>query len=199
MDKYQSRKVELYISQKSDMDLESAIKDFPRDSFAILYSPKHCYLARLENNEFILAQLKNNKIELEKVHFDQIYEARVFNNQAELRWLKEDKSGKAVILSENENIKFDDKVSTERHETICQKYLLWGQSTGETKGNWTQFAEARIGAFFVPIANVKNQDYAQFTAVEYLKEFEDGNVAVFDERLTGIEEYKPNGESKNGK
>ena len=189
MDKCQSRQVKLYISHKEQTDLEAAIKNFPTGSWAILYSPKHCHLAKLENGQFEIAESEKDGINVKKVSFEQIYEARIFTEKAELRWLKDEKDGTAVILSEDENLQFDAKVSDKTYTAICQKYLLWGQSTNTTDGNWTQFAEARIGAFFVPIANVADKGYAQFTAVEYLKEFEDGNVAVFEERLTGIKPY----------
>jgi CRISPR-associated protein (TIGR03984 family) len=190
MDKCKSRQVKLYTSRKEQTDLENATKIFPTGSLAILYSPKHCYLAKFENGQFEIAESEKDGIKVKKVSLEQIYEARIFTETAELRWLKDEKDGTAVILSEDENLKFDDKVSDETYTAICLKYLLWGQSTNTTNGNWTQFAEARIGAFFVPIANVADKGYAQFTAVEYLKEFEDGNVAVFEERLTGIKPYE---------
>ena len=77
-------------------------------------------------------------------------------------------------------------------EPIKQKYLIWGEKIkGATnpKG-WTQFGTARIGTFYVPIEVEKVQNYAQFEAVEYVKEYADGNIAVCDERLTGISEVK---------
>ncbi len=155
--------------------LIDAVKDFEANSYAILYSPKKCHLAIFDGTNFVDA---NGRIDISDV-----YESRVFNVEKELRWVNEsDGKGISIIISD---ANLSDAIGT-----IPQNYLLWGQSTNTTNGNWTQFAEARIGAFFVPIPNVADKGYAQFTAVEYLKEFEDGNVAVFEERLTGISEVE---------
>src|SRR5205085_5137253 len=126
----------------------------------------------------------------DKFSADNIFEARIFNTQAELRWLK---SCGAAIITE-ETFKSDkDFVGTNP-----QSYLLWGQSTGKPSddGKWTQFGEARIGAFFVPVPRVAEKGYAQITAVEYLKKYEDGNVAIVDERLLGIEAIQTKGETQ---
>ena len=163
-------------SENQIISLIEAVKGFEANSFAILYSPKHCYLAKFNGEKFVN---ENGKIDVEN---EKIYEARVFNAEKELRWVK---GYESKMLSDSELKKENGFV-----DTIPQKYLLWGQSTNLTKGDWTQFAEARIGAFFVPITNVADKGYAQFTAVEYLKEFTDGNVAVFEERLTGISEVE---------
>ena len=151
---------------------------FPIETFAILYAPKKCFLGLVNKDGNI--EVKDN---VDKFNIDKVYEARVFNSEKELRWLS---SGETETLTDN-CLK---KVESFANVIENQKYLLWGQSTGATSGDWTQFAEARIGAFFVPLKNVAEKGYAQFTAIEYLKEFADGNVAVFEERLTGISEVK---------
>lgn len=155
--------------------LIDAVKNLKANSYAILYSPKNCWLALFDGKDFI--------DESGKIDISDVYEARVFNAEKELRWVNEaNGKGKSTIISD---ANFTDAIGT-----IRQNYLLWGQSTNTTNGNWTQFAEARIGAFFVPIKISGANKYAHFTAVEYLREFEDGNVAVFEERLTGISEVK---------
>ena len=149
------------------VELLEAVKGFDKDSYAILYSPKECHLAKFDGNGFLDV---NGEIDVSEV-----YEARVFNSDKELRWVE---GFEPVEISD---AKFSD---CEKNEDI--KYLFWGKKNGEPSNGWTEFAEARIGKFFVP--KEINSEYAQFTAVEYLKEFKDGNVAVFDERLTGISE-----------
>src|SRR5690242_305172 len=52
------------------------------DARALLYGPKHCFLATLENGA--VHGRDGKEIDLEK---EAIYEARVFNMTAELRWL----------------------------------------------------------------------------------------------------------------
>lgn len=165
-------------SKNQIIHLIDAVKGFEANSFAILYSPKHCYLAKFNGEQFVN---ENGEIDVEK---EKIYEARVFNAEKELRWVK---GYKSKMLSDSELKKENSFV-----DTISQKYLLWGQSTNLTKGDWTQFAEARIGAFFVPIKIDGANKYAQIEAVEYLKSYEDqdGNVAVFEERLKGISEVE---------
>jgi CRISPR-associated protein (TIGR03984 family) len=147
-------------------------------AYAILYAPNKCFLALL--NKSGAFEVKDNAA---KFDISRVFEARIFNKGAELRWLNEaDGKGQMAIISD---ASFPDAVGT-----IPQTYLLWGRSTGIFDGDWTQFAEARIGAFHVPLPKVPAQDYARLMAIEYLKECEDGNVAVADERLTGIESYK---------
>lgn len=170
------------MSEDSTKTLAEAIEEYKaflgdgEKAYALLYTPRDCHLA-LVNKE---GKFFNQDGEFSP---QSVFEARVFNAQAELRWHNESNgSGKMAIISE---ANFPDAVGT-----IPQKYLVWGQSTGETKGDWTQFATARIGSFYVPLPNVPDKDYAKFAAVEYLKTYGDGNVAVVDERLTGIEGYK---------
>lgn len=156
--------------------LSNAVKDFDANSYAILYAPKSCFLALFDGTNFV--DENNNPIDISDV-----FEARVFNADKELRWINETNGkGKSTIISD---ANFPDAT------VIEQKYLFWGKRNGQSSNGWTQFAEARIGAFYVP--KVINTDYAQFTAVEYLGEYEDGNVAVVDERLTGISEVEKDG------
>lgn len=159
---------------------------------ALLYAPHKCFLATVNSN----GKFQDNTSEIDA---STVFEARVFNEAAELRWLnKENGKGAAVVLCEDNTKKFfdetkpDDKIYAKIDPP--QTYLLWGQSAAESKNGWTKFAEARIHPFFVPIDGVAAKDIdkaekprAQFTAVEYLGEYEDGNVAVCEERLKGIE------------
>ncbi len=164
--------------------IESFGETFPKKTYAILYAPEKCFFGLVG---------KDGKIEIkdhiDKFNLDKVYEARIFNTAAELRWVNN--VGERV-LSDSDLRNKDNFV-----EAINQFYLLWGKKHGNASNGWTQFAEARIGAFYVP--KEITTEYAQFTAVEYLGEFEDGNVAVIDERLTGIEAYQPKGETENGK
>jgi CRISPR-associated protein (TIGR03984 family) len=173
------------------MSLEQAVKDFvsnfgadfPVETFALLYAPEKCFLGLVKKDGSIEVKDNVNIFSLEK-----IYEARVFNAHKELRWLSD---GRTKTLTDANLRKEEGFI-----DTIDQNYLLWGQITNQRNGDWTEFAEARIGAFFVPIKVGGEKKYAWLTAVEYVKEFEDGNAAVFEERLTGIVPYR---EEKGGK
>ncbi|MGI8640721.1 MAG: type III-D CRISPR-associated protein Csx19 [Pyrinomonadaceae bacterium] len=142
---------------------------YEEKTFTLLYASNKCFLGLVNKDGNV--EVKSNELDLAKV-----FEARIFNGKAELRWLKG----------------FGEKIISDADfpncETIPQNYLIWGKKNAPPNGNWTQFATARIGSFYVP-ENI-NSEYAQFTAVEYLKEFADGNIAVCDERLTGITEVK---------
>ncbi|HEX8137549.1 MAG TPA: CRISPR-associated protein Csx19 [Pyrinomonadaceae bacterium] len=157
-------------------------------AIALLYAPHKCFLAIVNNR----GKFEDDNGE---INASAVFEARVFNSNAELRWLnQEDGAGAALVLCEDQMQKFfdetkgDDKIYARIDPP--QTYLLWGESVGtsDNKG-WAKFAEARIGSFPVPIAgiNADKKRRAQFTAVEYLGEYEDGNAAVCEERLTGIE------------
>src|SRR5215210_1097262 len=96
-------------------------------AFAILFTPKDCHLILVD---------KHGKFFNQDGEFTphNVFEARIFNDKAELRWLNESNGkGKMAIISDTS---FPDAVP------IKQKYLLWGQSTGKIKGDWTQFATA---------------------------------------------------------
>lgn len=166
--------------ETSDFDL--AVTKFVEsygESFAILYSPSECFLLKVgKDGDF---QSSSGEISPKSV-----FEARIFNGKAELRWFNDNGKGVAVTLSETDT---EEKFGGEICLTNPQKYLLWGEvsPTNQANGDWTEFAEARIGKFHVPI---KTTSRAHFTAIEYLCEFADGNVAVIDERLTGISEVK---------
>lgn len=161
-------------------------------AFALLYAPHQCFLAKVNSGKF---EDYKGEIEVEK---EAVFEARVFNPTAELRWLnKENGTGDAIVLCEDETKKFfgvEPQAVDKIYARIDppQTYLLWGESVGASSNGWTKFAEARIGSFAVPLDNIaaNPKQRAQFTAIEYLGEYEDGNVAVAEERLTGIQPYQ---------
>lgn len=184
-------------------DFVSAFGSHLPETFALLYAPGACLLARIEvvpggeKGRVRITAYTNHKVEDIDVKAKAVYEARVFNSQAELRWLNEgDGIGRAVVLCDSQERKYFDAVPEVAAGCECrpagsldQGYLLWGTSTGkaDTANPWSQFAEARVGAFYVPIGGVTvGQERAQFTATEYLCEYADGNVKVMDERLTGL-------------
>lgn len=174
------------VGQLTLLDSIEKFKDFfvgDKNAYAILYTPKDCYLLLVnkegkffdENGEFVP---------------ENIFEARIFNEKAELRWLNESNGqGKMAIV--------DDSSFPSELGHLDQQYVLWGKTAGAANGKWTKFGSPRIGSFWVPVQLKEGEQYAIFTAKEYLKSFDnvDGNVAVVDERLTGIEGYK--GEIEN--
>lgn len=189
----ESKNVILHTNKSEGKDLCETVQEFIKgfgesfpQTFAVLYSPKDCFLAQVKDaNKFEYVD-KDGKLAM--VNLKNIFEARIFNADAELRWFNDNGKSIVVTLRETEtNEEFGGEVCL----TNPQNYLLWGEISpnNQTSGNWTELAEARIGKFSVPILTTSR---ACFTAIEYLKSFDDqdGNVAVFEERLTGISEVK---------
>lgn len=168
------------------------------DTYVLLYAPDKCFIGRCEQNRsFTVSSGKEAAPQsLSKDDLKSVFEARVFNQVSELRWLNSfDGQHTTAILAE-QPLSFDGATLTAEERiirTLPRHYLLWGlrTDTDNVRSNWTQFATARIGSYFVPITLDANHKHARFTAVEYFREYEDGNVAIADERLTGIEPYVP--------
>jgi CRISPR-associated protein (TIGR03984 family) len=74
--------------------------------------------------------------------------------------------------------------------TIRQRYLLWGKRAEDPSGGWTRLTTARIGSINVPAVDGLR---FQICALEYLSEYDDGNVAVAEERLLALEPFVPGG------
>ncbi|GIW92466.1 MAG: hypothetical protein KatS3mg110_0507 [Pirellulaceae bacterium] len=154
---------------------------------ALLYTPQNCQLAVLEEN-----QLKDAKGRL--VPLTAVFEARVFCDVAELRWLHDPNGGAshaAVILCEKPPPLTSDWTALpvpEVIDTIPQTYLLWGEGTGRHPApGWSELATARIGAMPVPVGGVEANARVVLHSKEYVVEAEHGNAVVYDERLLRLE------------
>jgi CRISPR-associated protein (TIGR03984 family) len=169
------------------------------DAVAILYSPSFCKFAKFDNGNLI-----NEKAQV--IDVSTIFEARIFNPHAELRWLNVlNGQGRAVLISDEELTKIfdvEEDVSLEILDTIPQQYLLWGKGVVRSPTmpqDWSRLAAARIGALDVPIAGIEgNQHQVQLIAREYIgfckgEPDEYGNVSVLEERLIELKllEVKP--------
>lgn len=174
------------------------------DTVAVLYSPERCRFAvfsikdATNGNGVQLLDEQDNEIAAS--FLDEVFEARVFNQNAELRWLhRMAGKGSAALLSEEPisaclseppQPEFD-YGQLDQLEPLEQRYLLWGESAGLAgKANWEHLTAARIGYLNVPLTGVKlsDGDRVQLVAREYLAQVDDhGNVAVVEERLIGLE------------
>lgn len=182
---------ELYVDTATRLRLSHALERFQETvpdggAAVLLYTPRHCLVAHLATDGVIRGS--SGKVVDPAV----AYEARIFHDQAELRWLN-DPTGQGehrmAILSERplgtEYRRLDKILSA-----LKQTYLLWGtlvKSSGEAQLGWSRLAEARIGAIHVPVAGVPEKGRVLLHTVEYLAEYEHGNVAVIDERLLRLE------------
>jgi len=150
-------------------------------AIAILYAPARCHLGRLEDGEV----RDESGV---PVALDPVYEARLFNQKAELRWLHDGQGlGRAVWLSEDESEGLagglSKDVSLEYIDTIGQSYLLWGRRVEEsTRPGWSVLSAGRIGRLSVPVEVPADQG-ARLKTLEYVIMDGDGNASVAEERL----------------
>jgi len=200
-----SESVTLYGCARNDLRLAEALEaSLPllegQETIALLYSPSQCALARLKDKRLFDSYDRPTALE-------DFFEARVFNEQAELRWLNvEAGRGRAALISASPipqpcQKQLTKDVSLTYLKTLPQTYLLWGEGikdqakTGLAAG-WGRLTTARIGPLNVPIKvpnAVETDDESKKPRVllrvcEYLAECDDyGNVAVVEERLLKLE------------
>lgn len=165
---------------------------FLKGAIALFYSPQSCYIAKLDNGQ--VNDSSGYEINLSK--HQEIFEARVFNDNCELRWLNcLNGKGDAVLLSESEqSIERFTARTSKFCESLKQQYLLWGKpakiaETAPILSTWQRLAEARIGKLDVPLnQNLKEEERVYLSSVEYLATVDSfGNFAVIEERLVSLE------------
>lgn len=161
---------------------------------ALLYAPDRCHFARLnQKGELVSIGYGYDHVPRESpVNFLHVFEARVFNEHAELRWLHESHfRGRVALLSENRIAAYftNDLPEIVPLETLPQQYLLWGQGVASNlPACWSRLTSARIGRLDVAHADIGDQQRVQLHAREYLREVDThGNVAVVEERLLKLE------------
>lgn len=185
--------VTLYSQASTGLTLPQAMASYRQaldGGVGLFYSPHQCALAHLDANGNA-RDAQGNAIALEYAA-SRIFEARVFTAEVELRWSNElDGSGQVVLLGERAE-RLPGSAPHARHcqDALAQRYLLWGEkaSPQQTTG-WQRLASARIGALDVPLSqSLAASKRVYLTATEYLAEVDGyGNVAVIEERLTGLE------------
>lgn len=178
-------------SSSNRITLKNAVnscQDCLEGAIALLYAPQRCQVAKLTENHF---QTSNGQsIDAINPNFlGNIFEARIFNQNCELRWLNRlDGNGETVLLSESEQslqgFSSHKSISCER---LPQQYLLWGESTSTANAEgWQRLAEARIGKLDVPLDEaLDDKKRAYLFSWEYLSAESDefGNFSVIEERL----------------
>lgn len=159
-------------------------------AIALLYSPAKCQFARLhcENDTVQFLDYIDQPIDITKV-----FEARIFNDDAELRWLNQEcGKGRSVLLSQQllQLQNYDSIETLTNLEHLDQHYLLWGE--GWTKPEqwseqWSRLTLARIGGIPVPVSKLQRQQTVKLFVREYLRADNYGNLSVVEERLLGLE------------
>lgn len=179
----------LYGRFSKDILLQEALKNCASalsEGVAILYSPSCCQFAKMQTDE-TLRDFKDKIIDIKDV-----FEVRVFNENHEFRWLNErNGKGRSVLISESSISTYlsDFIEDLKELDVIPRQYILWGKGVSNTSiSGWGKLVEARIGTLHVPVTGLTADKRVYLNAVEYIKEVDDnGNVAVVEERLTGLE------------
>ncbi|WP_119726306.1 type III-D CRISPR-associated protein Csx19 [Thermomonospora amylolytica] len=153
------------------------------DGVALLITPWRYHVALVRDGQVLS---RGDEIDLTGT-----FDVRVFNENAELRWLQTgDGRGRAVLLTEDAAALPAD--FTERHGDVHAiavqegRYLLWGRSAGTSDG-WTALTTERIGAVHIPVDIPRRPGYAALTTREYIaRDPRHGNAYVAEERLLGF-------------
>lgn len=201
----------LYGRANNDIELMKAIEDcgdilFQSPVIALLYTPDWCGFAQVEQAGSAIDLTLSAR---DKRRFDaaSVFEARVFSDRAELRWLKQwPNKGRAALIAEEDISKYlDVEAGTfENADFIDQTYLLWGEGVEPKRdklpANWSRLAMARIGTLDVPyplssgLSAVSQQgERIYLVSREYLAVPDDephGNVTVVDERSMKLVDEK---------
>lgn len=108
-----------------------------------------------------------------------VFEMRAFTTDTELRWRNTSAgTGTAVQVSDGAT-----------GQRLRHERLLWGVAVDpQPATGWVALHDARIGVLDVPVGGSKptHGHLVWLQVVEYLEEDQHGNVAVVDERLTGL-------------
>ncbi len=182
--------------KSQDISLQDAIAacqdHFNNSAIALLYSPTACQFAKLAGGS--LQDATGGDIKT-----DQIFEARIFNETSELRWLNiSSGKGYAVLISQDDiSGLFKNECNLKYFECLPQQYVLWGEemsNPSKEPNGWSRLGAARIGAMDVPIADITTSgQQAILKVIEYLQEVDDhGNVAVVEERLVCLKSFTKN-------
>lgn len=195
-----TRKSVLHSYRTESITLGNAIASCKKQlahSIALLYSPKVCQLANGVDGQFYDSTNSLVDISVQSAQGLSIFEARIFNENCELRWLNQsDGVGCSVLLTDlnlEEDIDNFELLPSqvEQYEVLEQKYLLWGEKVEMGSGilGWQRLAEARIGKIDIPFSQkFKKKQRVYLKTFEYLAPIDTyGNISILEERLVKLE------------
>ncbi len=139
----------LFVHRRERLPLRAAVGMFAKvasaqPGVALLYSPQWCRFALLGPDR------QPTDAAGRAVDLSPVFEARLFNEDAELRWLNDPRGEqwhRTVILAHVDLAqKLGEGWSKDPHDiidTLDQTYLLWGEGTGsELADGWSELATA---------------------------------------------------------
>ncbi|MFG1694135.1 CRISPR-associated protein Csx19 [Nonomuraea sp. NPDC049309] len=172
--------VVLHAVSWNDISLQELLRYAAPGSVALLSAP-HAYQVALVGASGGLETRKGT------VRLRDVFEARCFDERAELRWVNiADGRGTGVLLTEDTALLPDDAgerlPDIEATRPRPGSYLLWGRSAGSIDG-WTTLSAERIGTIDIP-AQIPAEQHARIVTREYIAQDPDhGNAYVAEERL----------------
>lgn len=178
----------LYSYQYKNKSLFEALSMFSHlgEAKGLLYSPSVCAFVKVTPE----GKVFDSEGELSNQVLSSIFEARVFNQDVEMRWLhNKNLLGQLVLISEEPVHSAKDNLleTISLVDSIEQKYLLWGE-VEETQNGWTYLKTSRIGKIVAPSPKtLKQEKRLALKTKEYLQEKDYGNVVVIEERLIDLE------------
>jgi CRISPR-associated protein (TIGR03984 family) len=168
----------------ADLSLSSVVALAPPNSRGITWSRKKVSVFRVADG--VAVGHDANPVDL-----DECFEARIFGEWGELRWLSQfgPTSTVAVGLAvpAMPSVGRPLKPRQGSHQ-IRVSHIVWGSALQNVDGeDWTTMVERRIGTIHVPIAGVLEHERVSLSSVEYVARADYGNAVVAEELLTGFE------------
>ncbi len=163
--------------------LEEALAAFGEagkaEAIGFILAPEQAAFVRWQDGS--LLDENGNHVDLQR-----IFEFRLFNEVADMRWRRRGSSGEYVLLREAAG----EEQTHWRRET---QYLLWGERNGKQPGNdgWVRLSSAQVGSLMVPLRAEGGARRIVLRACEYFAAFEDGNIGFVAERLLGLASAGP--------
>ena len=118
------------------------------------------------------------------------FEIRAFNEDFELRWLRQDESGSGSLIADR-RIELADwpeadvqwPAATAAVTSIDVPLLLWGELEDTEPDGWSSLTTAQIGRHWVPFVPAEGVQRIALLTREYLADGPDGNAYVAAQRL----------------
>jgi CRISPR-associated protein (TIGR03984 family) len=151
---------------------------------ALLASPSRYAVSRIEEREpgvVLPCDARGRAVDLEEV-----FDARVFTPEHELRWTWTELGGTALLLSEaGIGLSGWERIEIPAQVLGPTTYLLLGELEGPVGSGWSRLTSSRAGTIEVPIATTARR--VLLRAMEYLAvDPEHGNAYVCEERLLDL-------------
>jgi CRISPR-associated protein (TIGR03984 family) len=173
-------KVSLNRLRRKNLTLLEALEGFGPHT-GICYSPQAAFFAVWDGQN---AQSAHGE-HLKPVD-DQIYEARFFNGEGELRWLRDSyrATGNAAYLSESDKVPAGwNPLPSFTAEPVLGQYRLRGKPTNDhAPPGWSCLGEAAINTYAIPLplgeGKLAQVNYREYLGLDPGAAGQDGNVVV---------------------